>query len=126
MRHNFKSPLTPANIRYLIRRATFASSSRWRGLLGRFAGVRFIGVTGSAGKTTTTKLIAASLRVAGRVRQTHRLVGQLNDQLMRAEFWDRIHRGGGDNDWHTLMAPTVKKTRVMRPAGPPPGGAAIA
>ena len=84
MRHNFKSPLTPANIRYLIRRATFASSSRWRGLLGRFAGVRFIGVTGSAGKTTTTKLIAASLRVAGRVRQTHRLVGQLNDQRFAA------------------------------------------
>ena len=86
MRHNFKSPLTPANIRYLIRRATFASSSRWRGLLGRFAGVRFIGVTGSAGKTTTTKLIAASLRVAGRVRQTHRLVGQLNDQRFAAQL----------------------------------------
>jgi UDP-N-acetylmuramyl pentapeptide synthase len=42
---------TPANVRYLIRRAIFASSSRWRGVLGRFAGVRFIGVTGSAGKT---------------------------------------------------------------------------
>jgi UDP-N-acetylmuramyl pentapeptide synthase len=86
MHRDSKSPLTRAHIRYLIQRATFASSARWRGLLGRFAGVRFIGVTGSAGKTTTTKLIAASLRVAGPVRQTNRLVGQLNNQRIAARL----------------------------------------
>ena len=78
--------LTLARIRYLIGRTTVASASRWRGLLGRFWGVRFIGVTGSAGKTTTAKLIAASLRVSGRVRQTDRLVGRLNDPLFAAQL----------------------------------------
>lgn len=45
-------------------------------------------------------------------------IGQINDQEMRAQFWDRIHRGGSDNGWHTLLAPTVRKTRVMQiPSG---------
>lgn len=70
----------------LIRQATFAASSCWRGLLGRVAGVRFIGVTGSAGKTTTTQLIGACLQVAGRVRKTNRLVGRLNGPRFAAQL----------------------------------------
>ena len=73
-------------IRFLVRRATYAASSQWRGLLGRVAGVQFIGVTGSAGKTTTTKLIGACLRVAGRVRDTDLMVGQLNGQRFAAQL----------------------------------------
>lgn len=43
-------------------------------------------MTGSAGKTTTTKLIAACLRTAGRVRETDRLVGQLNGQRFATQL----------------------------------------
>ena len=75
-----------ANVRYLVGRAISAAASRWRGLLCRFGDVRFIGVTGSAGKTTTARLIAVCLRVAGRVRQTDRLVGQLNNPRFAAQL----------------------------------------
>lgn len=45
-------------------------------------------------------------------------IGQFNDQMMRAEFRDRIHHGEDDDGWHTLLAPTVRKTRVMQiPSG---------
>jgi hypothetical protein len=45
-------------------------------------------------------------------------IGQINDQEMRAQFWDRVHSGGSDNGWHTLLAPTVRRTRVMQiPSG---------
>ena len=47
--------------------------------------------------------------------------GQFNDQLMRAQFFERIghRRDDGDDDdddggWHTLLRPTVETTRVMR------------
>ncbi|MFO1457808.1 MAG: Mur ligase family protein [Verrucomicrobiota bacterium] len=86
MRSHIQVPSAAGRIRFLVRRATYAASARWRGLLGRVAGVRFIGVTGSAGKTTTTKLIGACLRVAGRVRDTDRMVGQLNGQRFAAHL----------------------------------------
>jgi hypothetical protein len=50
-------------------------------------------------------------------------VGQFNDQLFRAEFHDRLPSRGEDDrshededsgGWHTLLAPAVKKTEVMR------------
>jgi hypothetical protein len=43
-------------------------------------------------------------------------VGQINDQLMRAQFWNRIgHDDGseGGGHWHTLLAPRVQTTRTM-------------
>jgi hypothetical protein len=41
-------------------------------------------------------------------------VGQFNDQMMRAEFWDRIHQEEeGTNNYHTLLNPSLKKTREM-------------
>ena len=46
-------------------------------------------------------------------------VGQLTDQMMRAQFWDRINPHD-DNDfgWHTVLKPHVKNERVMKvPAG---------
>jgi hypothetical protein len=42
--------------------------------------------------------------------------GQINDQMMRAQFWNRIGRGedsGGGGNWHTLLAPQVQTTRSM-------------
>ncbi len=42
--------------------------------------------------------------------------GQYNDQMQRAEFWDRIHRGHGwesENGWHNLLVPRPKMTRIM-------------
>ncbi|MGO9829682.1 MAG: hypothetical protein ACLPJH_06040 [Myxococcaceae bacterium] len=42
---------------------------------------------------------------------------QFNDAEFRSTFWDRISQGGGwgggDNGWHTLLQPNVKKTRHM-------------
>jgi len=39
-------------------------------------------------------------------------VGQLNDQLMRAEFWDRIrHHGNSEEGWHVLLSPRVRTAR---------------
>jgi hypothetical protein len=39
-------------------------------------------------------------------------VGQLNDQLMRAEFWDRIrHHGDSEEGWHVLLSPRVRTAR---------------
>jgi UDP-N-acetylmuramoyl-tripeptide--D-alanyl-D-alanine ligase len=64
--------------RRIFDRTVLAVAPWWRSLLGTLGGVRFIGVTGSAGKTTTAALIAASLRVSGRVRHTNRFVGHLN------------------------------------------------
>jgi hypothetical protein len=43
-------------------------------------------------------------------------VGQINDQLMRAQFWNRIGHGDdseGGGNWHTLLAPRVQTTRTM-------------
>jgi hypothetical protein len=41
-------------------------------------------------------------------------VGQFNDQMMRAEFWDRIHHHGSDNGWHTNLVPRLRNGRRMR------------
>jgi hypothetical protein len=49
-------------------------------------------------------------------------VGQFNDQMMRTQFWDRIHHSEGDekgddnsdNEWHNLLGPSVKTTRRMQ------------
>jgi hypothetical protein len=48
--------------------------------------------------------------------------GQFNDQMMRTQFWDRIHhsRGGEEGDdneeggWHTVLRPSVKTGRRMQ------------
>ena len=45
-------------------------------------------------------------------------VGQLNDQMMRTQFWDRIGHGSGhgdefENGWHVLLSPRVRTTRRM-------------
>ncbi len=41
-------------------------------------------------------------------------IGQLNDQMMRAQFWNRIQHGeNSDGGWHTLLNPKVQTTRVM-------------
>ena len=52
-----------------------AASARWRACSGGSRGP-IHWVTGSAGPTTTTKLIGALPSVAGRVRDTDRMVGQ--------------------------------------------------
>ena len=46
-------------------------------------------------------------------------IGQFNDQLMRAEFWDRIHHHGSDNHgsdngWHTKLVPRLRTGRRMQ------------
>ena len=43
-------------------------------------------------------------------------VGQLNDQMMRAEFWDRISHGDDESEkgWHVLLNPKVRKGRRMQ------------
>lgn len=47
-------------------------------------------------------------------------VTQYTDGMMRAQFWSRIHHGGGQGDddgddgWHTILRPSVKTTRVMQ------------
>jgi hypothetical protein len=38
-------------------------------------------------------------------------IGQYNDQMQRAEFWNRTHHG--TNHWHTLLSPSVKTGRTM-------------
>jgi hypothetical protein len=45
--------------------------------------------------------------------------GQYNDQMMRAEFWDRIHSGSfdGENGWHNLLTPTVRHRQTMTLSG---------
>jgi UDP-N-acetylmuramoyl-tripeptide--D-alanyl-D-alanine ligase len=63
-----------------------AAALWWRGLLGTLGGVRFISVTGSAGKTTAAALIAASLGAAGRVRRTNRFIGHLNAPHLAARL----------------------------------------
>jgi hypothetical protein len=42
--------------------------------------------------------------------------GQFNDQMMRTQFWDRIHRSeeNEDNGWHIFLQPSVKTTRHMQ------------
>lgn len=44
--------------------------------------------------------------------------GQINDQLMRAEFFNRVHRGGDDEDsedgWHNILVPSIKTARRMQ------------
>jgi hypothetical protein len=52
--------------------------------------------------------------------------GQFTDQMMRAEFWNRIDHDGNGNDnkngngngndggWHNILRPDVKQTRVMQ------------
>jgi hypothetical protein len=45
-------------------------------------------------------------------------IGQFNDQMMRAQFWHRVHHNGDDNGWHTLLLPRVKTRRHMQiPSG---------
>ena len=42
-------------------------------------------------------------------------VGQFNDQMMRAQFWNRIHHGDDDaNGWHIKVSPSVKRGRRMQ------------
>ena len=40
-------------------------------------------------------------------------VGQFNDQMARAEFWDRIQHGEDGSNWHTVLNPSVKRGRTM-------------
>jgi len=41
--------------------------------------------------------------------------GQFNDQMMRAEFWNRIrHDGNGEGGYHNILKPSVKRTQTMR------------
>jgi hypothetical protein len=41
-------------------------------------------------------------------------VGQYNDQMQRAEFWDRIRQDEeGTHNWHTFLSPSVKTGRTM-------------
>ena len=45
--------------------------------------------------------------------------GQFTDQMMRAQFADRLHHGGHggdshDDGWHTILRPRVKTTRVLQ------------
>jgi len=42
-------------------------------------------------------------------------VGQFNDQMMRAQFWNRIHHGDDDtNGWHINVSPSVKRDPRMQ------------
>jgi hypothetical protein len=42
-------------------------------------------------------------------------IGQFNDQMMRAQFWNRItHGDDGPNNWHTNVSPVVKHGRRMQ------------
>ena len=47
-------------------------------------------------------------------------IGQFNDQLMRTQFWDRIHHGDGDNDaddrggFHDVLRPDVDRGRRIQ------------
>ena len=49
-------------------------------------------------------------------------IGQFNDQMQRATFWDRIHNHGFDNGWHTTLSPRLKRTRHMQIPFLTPGG----
>lgn len=39
--------------------------------------------------------------------------GQFNDQMMRAQFWDRLHQGA-DDSWHVTLTPEAKGGRRMQ------------
>ena len=41
-------------------------------------------------------------------------VGQFNDQMFRAEFFNRIHHGDDANNWHVTISPSVKRGRRMQ------------
>jgi len=41
-------------------------------------------------------------------------IGQFNDQMMRAEFANRIHGGGEDGGWHTILRPRLQTARTMK------------
>jgi hypothetical protein len=49
-------------------------------------------------------------------------VGQFNDQMMRTQFWDRIHHNGGEeanqddseNEWHIKLHASVKTSRRIQ------------
>ena len=43
-------------------------------------------------------------------------VGQFNDQMMRAQFWDRIHPHGEDsnNGWHVRLASRLRRSRRIQ------------
>ncbi|HST11098.1 MAG TPA: hypothetical protein VLL05_12035 [Terriglobales bacterium] len=41
-------------------------------------------------------------------------IGQFNDQMFRAEFWNRIHHGDDANNWHVTISPNVKRGRRMQ------------
>ena len=41
-------------------------------------------------------------------------IGQFNDQMMRAQFWDRIHANHFDNGWHNILFPRVRTARNIQ------------
>lgn len=49
-------------------------------------------------------------------------IGQFNDQMQRASFWDRIHNHRSDNGWHTVLSPRLKRMRHMQVPFLTPGG----
>ena len=63
----------------LVGTAALALAPAWRRHLGAGDAFRVIGITGSAGKTTTTRMLAACLGTLGPVSHTDRLVGRLNN-----------------------------------------------
>jgi hypothetical protein len=48
-------------------------------------------------------------------------IGQFNDQMMRAEFANRLHGDDGE-DWHTILHPRLRTARTMSIPFLTPGG----
>lgn len=70
----------------IVGRVLRAAAPAWRMVLEHTSDVRFVGLTGSAGKTTTARLLAEILALAGPVTHTDRLVGALNDPQFAARL----------------------------------------
>jgi UDP-N-acetylmuramyl pentapeptide synthase len=70
----------------LVGRGLCMAAPAWRRVLEHGSRVRFVGLTGSAGKTTTASLLARMLALAGPVTHTDRLVGRLNDPQFAARL----------------------------------------
>jgi hypothetical protein len=49
-------------------------------------------------------------------------IGQFNDQMMRAEFANRIHGGGEEGGWHTILRPRLRTARTIKVPFLTPGG----
>jgi len=49
-------------------------------------------------------------------------IGQFNDEMMRAQFANRIHGGGEEGGWHTILRPRLQTARVMKIPFLTPGG----